>query len=60
MDLRSAIEYEAKQAAMLMKSEDVVEGMNAFLEKKKTRIQGEMTGPSASILEDGKTQQRRW
>jgi len=40
MDLSSAIEYEAKQAAILTKTEDVVEGMRAFVEKRKPVFKG--------------------
>ena len=40
MDLASAVEYEAKQAAILTKTEDVVEGMRAFVEKRKPVFKG--------------------
>jgi enoyl-CoA hydratase len=40
MDLASAVEYEAKQAALLFKTEDVVEGMRAFVEKRKPVFRG--------------------
>lgn len=40
MDLSSAIEYEAKQAVILTKTEDIVEGMRAFVEKRKPLFKG--------------------
>ncbi|MBN1614205.1 MAG: enoyl-CoA hydratase/isomerase family protein [Deltaproteobacteria bacterium] len=40
MDLASAVEYEAKQAAILTKTEDVMEGMMAFVEKRKPVFKG--------------------
>jgi enoyl-CoA hydratase/carnithine racemase len=40
MDLLGAIEYEAKQAAFLTKTEDIVEGMRAFVEKRKPQFKG--------------------
>jgi len=40
MDLLGAIEYEAKQAAILAHTEDRVEGMRAFVEKRKPVFKG--------------------
>jgi enoyl-CoA hydratase len=40
MDLASAVEYEAKHAAILTKTEDVIEGMTAFVEKRKPIFKG--------------------
>lgn len=40
MDLLGAIDYEAKCAAVLMNTEDMTEGMRAFVEKRKPEFKG--------------------
>ena len=40
MDLLGAIDYEAKCAAVLMNTEDMMEGMRAFVEKRKPEFKG--------------------
>jgi len=40
MDLLGAIDYEAKCAAILMNSEDRMEGIRAFVEKRKPVFKG--------------------